>query len=246
MRFARLSLLLLPCAWLSSPAAAYAQPVQRCIGADGRAVYTDQRCATVGAAERLPAAAGADAPRLFNSGCPRVLSQLVGEIGTAIRGGEVNRLASVYDWSGVSNAAAAQVLDRLEAIVDRPLVDIAPVYPDGGSTYRPAAPMPDLPEPPPAPQATTTQAAEAAGPDAWMPSWNTRAAESGGEATGDDPYSYPAEAAPAPAPATPAPVAPARPRPVALRIEQTLAGSATPVRTVFGLRRSYGCFWIAL
>lgn len=43
-----------------------------------------------------------------------------------------------------------------------------------------------------------------------------------------------------------APVAPSRPRPVGLRLEQTLGNSATPSRTVFGLRRQYGCFWITL
>jgi hypothetical protein len=44
----------------------------------------------------------------------------------------------------------------------------------------------------------------------------------------------------------PPPLPPSRSRPVALRVEQTLAGSATPVRTVFGLHRNYGCFWITL
>jgi len=41
-------------------------------------------------------------------------------------------------------------------------------------------------------------------------------------------------------------VAPRRPRPVGLRLEQTLGSTATPARTVFGLRRQYGCFWITL
>jgi hypothetical protein len=41
-------------------------------------------------------------------------------------------------------------------------------------------------------------------------------------------------------------VAPRRPRPVGLRLEQTLGNTATPARTVFGLRRQYGCFWITL
>ena len=36
------------------------------------------------------------------------------------------------------------------------------------------------------------------------------------------------------------------PRPIGLRIEQTLGSTATPARTVFGLRRQYGCFWITL
>ncbi len=42
------------------------------------------------------------------------------------------------------------------------------------------------------------------------------------------------------------PAVPSRPRPVGLRLEQTLGNSASPSRTVFGLRRQYGCFWITL
>jgi hypothetical protein len=34
--------------------------------------------------------------------------------------------------------------------------------------------------------------------------------------------------------------------PVALRVEQTLANGSTPSRTVFGLRRNMGCWWITL
>ena len=36
------------------------------------------------------------------------------------------------------------------------------------------------------------------------------------------------------------------PRPVGLRLEQTLANGSTPSQTYFGLRRSYNCFWISL
>jgi len=37
-----------------------------------------------------------------------------------------------------------------------------------------------------------------------------------------------------------------QPRPVALRLEQVLPGSATPARSVVGLHRQHGCFWISL
>lgn len=37
-----------------------------------------------------------------------------------------------------------------------------------------------------------------------------------------------------------------RPNPIALRLEQVLPGTATPARSVLGLRRQYGCFWIIL
>jgi hypothetical protein len=37
---------------------------------------------------------------------------------------------------------------------------------------------------------------------------------------------------------------PHRRAPVALRLEQTLGNGVTPSRTVFGLTRHYGCWWI--
>jgi hypothetical protein len=42
------------------------------------------------------------------------------------------------------------------------------------------------------------------------------------------------------------PAPPPRPRqaPVALRVEQTLANGSTPSRTVFGLQKYFGCWWI--
>lgn len=40
------------------------------------------------------------------------------------------------------------------------------------------------------------------------------------------------------------PPRPAALAPVALRVEQTLANGVTPARTVFGLQRHFGCWWI--
>lgn len=37
-----------------------------------------------------------------------------------------------------------------------------------------------------------------------------------------------------------------RKAPVGLRLEQTLGKTSTPSRTFFGLRRSYGCWWVSL
>jgi hypothetical protein len=34
--------------------------------------------------------------------------------------------------------------------------------------------------------------------------------------------------------------------PSGLRLEQTLGGTATPARTVLGLRRYLGCWWVRL
>lgn len=38
----------------------------------------------------------------------------------------------------------------------------------------------------------------------------------------------------------------AKPRLIGLRVEQTLANGSTPSRTVFGLRKNMGCWWVRL
>lgn len=131
-----LLLLVLLCAtalWLV-PQGARAQQVQRCTTLSGETIYSDKRCEDIGAIDRLPevdkekAQAGSSGS-LYRGGCSRTLSDLVYQITAAVDAKDVNRLASVYQWAGVSNEAAARVLDRLEAVVKRPLVDIVPVRP---------------------------------------------------------------------------------------------------------------------
>ena len=95
---------------------------------DGTAVYTDQACASLGANERLPRSGlGVGGVRLYRGGCARNLQDLVYEMTTAIDAGDVNRLAGVYHWVGASSEGAAAVMDRLDVVVRRPLVDIVPV-----------------------------------------------------------------------------------------------------------------------
>lgn len=123
--------ILLAAGLLAMPPMANAQATQRCIGADGSTVYTDRPCADLGAIKRLPPPPPAGSTlSAFRTSCPRRLSDLVHEVSAAIDSRDVNRLASVYLWSGVSTASANSVLDRLEAIVERPLVDIVPIRPD--------------------------------------------------------------------------------------------------------------------
>jgi hypothetical protein len=116
----------------SAAGTAHAQKkVQRCTDMNGETIYTDKRCEDVGGMDRLPrvVSGGMGGSSMFRSGCSRTLSDLVYQITAAIENNDVNRLASVYQWSGVSNAAANNILDKLEAIVQRPLVDIVPVRP---------------------------------------------------------------------------------------------------------------------
>lgn len=194
----RFFVLLLPAltvfaALVSHAPPAAAQEVQRCTTMSGETVYTDKRCEDIGAMDRLPQAppAGATgATGLYRSTCSRTLSDLVYQITAAVDARDVNRLAGVYYWSGVSDSAANRILDQLETVVERPLVDIAPVHP--------SAPVTDS-------EGNIVDA----NADGYYPQTNTQ-------------------------------------RPVGLRLEQTLKNSATPARTVFGLRRAYKCFWITL
>ena len=187
-------LCLLGAALCLAPSPAHAQEVRRCTSMSGEVAYTDKRCEDIGAMDRLPraASAGAGGSSLYRGGCSRTLSDLVYQITAAIDNKDVNRLAGIYQWTGVSNAAANSILDRLEAIVRRPLVDIVPIRP----------------RPPPI-------------------------ADENGIVIDENSDGY-------------YPQTTIRQRPVGLRLEQTLANGSTPSQTVFGLRRSYGCFWVSL
>ncbi|MCP3046722.1 hypothetical protein K6X13_06270 [Xanthomonas euvesicatoria pv. allii] len=123
-----LPLLFLLCAF---PAArVQAQEIHRCVAPDGQTLFTDRRCEDVGAASRAPPAIRPQGDTgLYRYGCPRRLSELVSLLQLAVDSRDVNRLSSLYLWSGQSDAAANQVLSRLEAIVQRPLLDIVPMYP---------------------------------------------------------------------------------------------------------------------
>ncbi|WP_454829211.1 hypothetical protein [Pseudoxanthomonas wuyuanensis] len=186
--------LLCVCSLAPGTAALAQNPIKRCTTMTGETVYTDKRCEDVGAMDRLPdvgAAGAVSGGHLYRGGCSRTLSDLVYQITAAIDAQDVNRLAGVYQWGGISNSAANRILDRLEAIVQRPLIDIVPVRPE---------PVPIIDEL--------------------------------GNVIDQNTDGYYPQTQPQ--------------RPVGLRLEQTLKNGSTPSSTVFGLRRSYNCFWITL
>jgi hypothetical protein len=162
--------------------------VHRCTNPDGESVYTDKRCSDIGALDRLPrtSAGPAGASRLYRSSCSRTLQDLVYELTSAIDSRDVNRLAGIYDWNGMSTANAYRIMARLDAIAQRPLVDVMPVLP--------------------------------------------RVADEDGTLVDGEYY----------------PQVAVRRAPSGLRLEQTLGGTATPARTVLGLRRYLGCWWVRL
>jgi hypothetical protein len=136
------SILLLLCL-CAAPAAA--QKINRCTGADGSTVFSDRRCEDLGAIDRLPpraapSAGSEGASGLYRPQCVRRLSELAQQIRGAVDARDVNRLSTLYWWNGVSDEAARRILDRLDAITQRPLVAIVPVVPE------PAALPPPMPD----------------------------------------------------------------------------------------------------
>lgn len=127
-------LLLLSIAVVYAPRAA--AQVRTCIGADGTVVYTDRQCVDIGASERLvtPGASIGTSSRLHR-GCARSVQDLAYELSSAIHSGDVNQLAGVYDWAGMSTANGYRLMSRLDAIARRPLVDVQPMYSGGGDPY---------------------------------------------------------------------------------------------------------------
>lgn len=222
-------------AWTPWTAAAQ---VQRCETADGRTVYTDKACQDIGATDRLPRGEAAASAPLLRRGCSRTLHDLTFELTTAIDARDTNRLAALYHWPGIGNRNGYAIMDRLDAIAQRPLVDARPLYPEDVPAVA------STPPPAPALDAAATAGPEPAHPPSsvelmrrsspWRPS--TMALARSGETPTTTAHAPVVEAAPPP---------PRRRVPYALQVDQTLAGGSTPSRTVFGLRRHLDCWWIS-
>ncbi len=128
MRFHNLCLLLTLLSAVAWCSRAHAQ-VRHCTMPDGATVYTDRVCADIGAKERPPqtSSLGTVGARAYRGGCARNLRDLAYEMTSAIDANDVNRLAGLYHWVGASSSSAAALMDRLEVVAHRPLVDIIPV-----------------------------------------------------------------------------------------------------------------------
>lgn len=143
----------------TAPAPAQTPGLNRCVGASGETIYTDRRCEEIGAQSRgirSPSGATLSTRRMA---CARTLQDLVHEISAAIDNRDVNRLGTVYHWVGHDDASSTKIYDRLQAIVERPLVDIAPL--------RAAAPAAEAPTA--APATTTDVPTAQARSDAGVP-----------------------------------------------------------------------------
>lgn len=115
-----------------------AQDVRRCERADGSVVFTDRLCAEE-ETEKVPSkasgqTAGAVAgPRIHVAAppsCSRMPDDLLYGVRSAVDMRDTNQLARYYHWPDVTDAQAIQLMDRLERVVNSPLMDIQLVYPD--------------------------------------------------------------------------------------------------------------------
>jgi hypothetical protein len=205
-----------------------------------------------------PASAGAAPPPEFapgpfmpayRSACIRDLREFAWALSSAVESGDVNRFAALYRWQGLSTRAGYDTMSRLQAIVARPLLEVAPVYP------RRAEPAFALAESDGPASATgidspyghsairvggLDEAGEKVFPPPTGPAMfevplpvHTAPAIAGGDPSATGPAGLPDSTAP-------------RSPPVGLRLDQTLADGVTPAPTTLRLRRDQGCWWVSL
>ncbi|WP_413624363.1 DUF4124 domain-containing protein [Luteibacter sp. Lutesp34] len=117
------AIVLLLLLFLALPAAAQSA-IHRCVGADGRPVFSDQPCASVGATSLLPAPS-ASAPASEPSAgllCAKGLAELREGLAQAFAARSANRVGGLILWNGYGSAGAVENLRAMEALVQRPLV----------------------------------------------------------------------------------------------------------------------------
>lgn len=116
-------------AFVPTPATAQ---IRRCTTPDGGTVFTDRSCDSLGAVEARPQAdgdSGGPAALRYRGGCSRRLQDLVSEVTAAIDARDTNRLARSYHWVGMSHSNGYAVIERLDRITQRPLLNIAALRP---------------------------------------------------------------------------------------------------------------------
>ena len=111
-------------------------PLNRCVDAEGNAVYTDRACDAVDARPARTAPADPDtlpADAAVARDCARTPAALVIAVEEALAVADGNRLAALYDWRGRSGAAANAVMPRLEAIAASRAIEVRTAHSAEGS-----------------------------------------------------------------------------------------------------------------
>ena len=137
--------------FLLSVATASAQgDIHRCVGADGRPVFTDRVCSDVNATPVLPPAAAATAPvTVVGSALPAppVLcaadeAHLKQAVVDAFAARNPNRLAGLMLWNGAGQQAVVANIRTFTRLMARPLIDVEAG--SGGSSSQGGSDTPDV------------------------------------------------------------------------------------------------------
>ncbi len=130
------SLLLLVLGPASTRAQADPGALNRCVDAEGNAVYTDRACEALDARPARTAPPNPDtlpANARVVRDCARTPDALVVAVEEALAAADGNRLAALYDWRGRSDAAANVVMPRLEAIAASRFIEASTAHSAEGS-----------------------------------------------------------------------------------------------------------------
>lgn len=126
--------------------AASAQELHRCQRADGSVVYTDRLCEPEQTEKTSPSPATTVVPQTPRSGrtglppppaCSKSPEELQYSVRSAIDMKDVNQLVKSYHWVGISQEQSEALLTRLDAMVDRPLLDVQLLYPEPEAATEP-------------------------------------------------------------------------------------------------------------
>ncbi|HTA66308.1 MAG TPA: hypothetical protein VK753_12465 [Xanthomonadaceae bacterium] len=111
---------------------AHAHPgdLNRCVGPDGRSVFTDKPCDEVGASVRIEPPKDTTTPgsqstvHVHVHDCARTAQALRDGLQAALVAGDVNKVAALYHWPGIGVAEAEDILKRMQILVARPFVAV--------------------------------------------------------------------------------------------------------------------------
>jgi hypothetical protein len=106
--------------------------IHRCVGTDGRPVFSDQQCTSIGATSIMPPApaaassSAAGAPAGPNTGllCAKDVAGLREGIAQAFANQDANRIGGLILWNGYGSGGAVENIRNMEALVHQPLLAV--------------------------------------------------------------------------------------------------------------------------
>ena len=132
--------LLLAAAAVAAPAASAQTTVFRCRSEQGTPTYSDQPCEAMGATQVRPPLEAGPAGRLrdaehipqayadtrtLDAMCPaRSVAELPTAVGRAFALEDVNALASLYHWPGLTQGDAGRMFGRFRTLLSQPLQNV--------------------------------------------------------------------------------------------------------------------------